>query len=76
MASIHISFDCGCGFSTRSLEEAVQHSDALYHTLTVSGTVRSEKEPRGLDEVAKVYVRPAVSVGASFNELRAKLERR
>lgn len=75
MASIYIRFNCGCAFSTSSLEEAVKHSDGECHTLAVVGEVRCEKEPQRLEAVAEVFTRPTASIGTSFDTLRAKLER-
>jgi len=42
MASVKVKFNCGCGYSTDKLEEAVKHSDKLKHTLTAHGTVENK----------------------------------
>jgi len=43
MASVKIDYTCGCGFRTRSLEAAVEHSDDEHHSLVVLGEIRYEK---------------------------------
>ena len=43
MADIRISYNCGCGFSSTNLAEAVLHSDRLNHTLDVVGRITKEK---------------------------------
>lgn len=75
MASTHVSFNCGCGFSTSSLEEAIKHSDAFHHTLAAFGEIRAEKELQSPEAEAKVFTRSKVSARASFDKLRANLER-
>lgn len=46
MASIQVVYQCGCGFRTTLLEEAVKHSDLKNHTLTVLGTIQKEENLR------------------------------
>lgn len=40
MANVSINYNCGCGFGVGRLEEAVKHSDATGHTITVLGTIK------------------------------------
>lgn len=42
MASVKVQYTCGCGYSTKKLEEAVKHSDERKHTLTATGTIEKE----------------------------------
>jgi len=42
MASMKVKYNCGCGYSTDNLEEAVKHSDEKNHTLTATGTIEKE----------------------------------
>lgn len=44
MASIRIKYQCGCGYQTDKLEEAVKHSDGKKHTLTVLGEIRKDEK--------------------------------
>lgn len=39
MARVSFSFNCGCGFRTADLQDAVRHSDFRSHSLTVLGEV-------------------------------------
>uniref|UniRef100_A0A6M3L140 Uncharacterized protein n=1 Tax=viral metagenome TaxID=1070528 RepID=A0A6M3L140_9ZZZZ len=39
MATVSISYNCGCGFSTTNLAEAVLHSDLNKHSLDVVGKI-------------------------------------
>lgn len=40
MTKVNITYTCGCGFRTTVLEEAVKHSQATNHVLTVLGDIR------------------------------------
>ena len=42
MAKITVSYNCGCGFRTENLAEAVLHSDTLNHSLDVTGAIKSD----------------------------------
>lgn len=42
MAKVDVNYTCGCGYTTKSLEEAVRHSEQEQHTLTVLGAIRKE----------------------------------
>jgi len=48
MAEIDISFNCGCGFRTANLAEAILHSDKEGHSLDVVG--RIIKDPKKKEE--------------------------
>lgn len=39
-ANVKIHINCGCGYKTDSLEEAVKHAEEKKHCLTVLGEVR------------------------------------
>jgi len=41
MAS-EINYNCGCGYHTQKLEEAIIHSNSKHHTITVLGTIKPE----------------------------------
>lgn len=43
MANVSIIYNCGCGFKTADLSEAVEHSDKNNHTLTVNGLIKKER---------------------------------
>lgn len=42
MANVQIKFTCGCGYSTHSQDEAVEHSDHQKHTIPVLGYIIPE----------------------------------
>lgn len=44
MAEVKVRYNCGCGFTTDNLLEAVLHSDNLKHSLDVIGTITKDKE--------------------------------
>lgn len=44
MAIVSISYNCGCGFRTANIAEAVLHSDKTNHSLDVVG--RITKDPK------------------------------
>lgn len=44
MAKIQVSYNCGCGFRTENLAEAVIHSDTTNHSLTVVGTITKDQK--------------------------------
>jgi len=46
MAKIEVRFNCGCGYGTSKLEEAVQHSDSEAHTLIAQGLVRKTEQKK------------------------------
>lgn len=43
MAKISISYNCGCGFRTTNLAEAVLHSDTAGHSLDVIGSISKDR---------------------------------
>lgn len=46
MATITISYNCGCGFRTKNLAEAVAHSDKLNHSLDVVGKITKDRKEK------------------------------
>jgi len=42
MATVKVKFQCGCGYQTKNVEEAVKHSDEKHHSLTVLGTIEKK----------------------------------
>ena len=44
MARNNVTYSCGCGFSTKDLEEAGKHADETNHTLTANGTVHPDSK--------------------------------
>lgn len=85
MADVEINYSCGCGFKTKRLEAAVEHSDTQQHTLTVLGTIKGFK-PAPSTNTSKPRARTAKdqfkqglenTPGISrIEELRQKLNRR
>ncbi len=65
MARVSINHNCGCGFTTRHLEEAIAHSDAQKHTLTVLGTITGRRVIVAADRV--------IPIDTEFGSLRNKL---
>ncbi len=49
MAKVNISYNCGCGFRTDNIAEAVLHSDIMNHTLTVVGDIIRDKKKESND---------------------------
>lgn len=43
MAKIVVSYNCGCGFRTENLAEAVLHSDTLNHSLDIVGKITRDR---------------------------------
>ena len=37
-----INYNCGCGYHTQKLEEAVSHSNSKNHIITVLGLIKPE----------------------------------
>jgi len=52
MASINITYSCGCGFVTHKLEAAVEHADTQKHTLTVLGIVQKSELPKPEERIS------------------------
>ena len=42
MAAVDVRHNCGCGYSTAKLEEAVKHAETKKHILTVLGTIKPD----------------------------------
>ncbi len=40
--AVKIRFNCGCGFKTERIEEAIRHSKEQGHTLSVQGEIKKE----------------------------------
>jgi len=53
MAKVDIKYECGCGYSTRDVDEAANHCDTKSHKITITGTVTSD-----IVRPPKVAVRP------------------
>lgn len=48
MAEIAVSYNCGCGFKTTNIAEAVLHSDQNNHSLDVVGRItKSSPKKKG-----------------------------
>lgn len=45
MADVSFSINCGCGYTTKRLEEAEKHSDSTHHKLTFLGAVTPTSAP-------------------------------
>lgn len=45
MAIVNVNYGCGCGFRSKTTEEAISHADNSKHELTVSGSIKPS-EPR------------------------------
>ena len=46
MSAVNISYNCGCGFRTTNIAEAVLHADATNHSLTVVGTITKDQKKK------------------------------
>ncbi len=46
MADVKVEYGCGCGFETRHLEAATEHSDSTHHKITIRGTIIPIPKPR------------------------------
>lgn len=42
MATVDVKFHCGCGYTTRKVEEAVRHCDKENHSLFVNGEIKKD----------------------------------
>jgi len=78
MADVDITYGCGCGFKTRRLEAAVEHSDDKHHSMTVLGTIKPASraiEPQTTKNQFEtgLHETPGVS---RIQELRQKLNGR
>jgi len=40
---VEVTYSCGCGYKTSSLEAALKHSREKLHCMTVFGEIRIEK---------------------------------
>ena len=68
---IHILFNCGCGYSTDSMKEAVYHCESYKHSVTVTGGIRylhhiPHSKVAETEQSQKKYA-------TSYDELRKKL---
>lgn len=83
MASVNIDYNCGCGFTTRKLEEATEHADSNGHSLTVCGNIKAPKAVKEYKLAAKSTARrapvripepePETPDSGVFDDLRSKL---
>ncbi len=39
MTDVNLIAHCGCGYRSKSLEEAAKHSDSSNHRMTIQGTI-------------------------------------
>ena len=44
MATVKISYNCGCGYRTGNIAEAVLHSDTTNHSLDVVGRIVKDQK--------------------------------
>ena len=62
MAIVKVSFNCGCGSSFHTIEEAAEHADAQEHILTASGIIsptagqRSSSTPPSRVRLSRVHL--------------------
>ncbi len=47
MANVKVEYGCGCGFETKRLEEATEHSDSVHHKMTIRGAIIPVPKPLG-----------------------------
>ena len=45
MTDVNLMVYCGCGYRTKSLEEAVKHSESTNHSMVIQGTIIPDKKP-------------------------------
>jgi len=81
MAEVKVSYQCGCGYNTKSPVEAAKHADAKGHFMHVSGVVQPEErltastaKPTAVRTAAPQHP-PSSIGGVDLSELRAKLRR-
>ena len=72
MADVQLGINCGCGYKTKRLEEATEHSDKMHHTLTVYGTIKPDVDRAQLLKAVKPI--DAEASIADIDALRAKLK--
>jgi len=71
-----ITFTCGCGFPLPTLEDAVSHSEATGHTITIHGQITpndkadSKYVSRGREEISRVALNSAMWSYAEQNPER------
>lgn len=46
MATVKISFNCGCGYRTENIAEAVLHADTANHSLDVVGRITKDQKKK------------------------------
>lgn len=90
MARVNIIHVCGCGYRSKSLEEATLHSDAKHHQMETHGTIVPDNiqkwPPRALGQdlgaprsgareaVFKTAYGPKKHPARDFSELRKRLQ--
>lgn len=42
MATNNVKYSCGCGYSTKKVDEAVRHSDENNHTMFATGEIKKD----------------------------------
>ncbi len=55
MAKVATDTSCGCGYRTRSLEEASKHSDRSGHKMSILGSVAPDDEILGAKPVTSSF---------------------
>ena len=76
MASVRITYFCGCGFRTEALEAAIRHSEEKMHTLDVHGIITSpKKKPEQVLVAPRSLGKPAKIIPEDYKDRLAKLRK-
>ena len=58
MAKVQVSHNCGCGYKTENIAEAVLHSDSSGHSLDVVGRIIKDRKEVSSGRGAACQLRP------------------
>ncbi len=70
--TVALNVNCGCGYKTGSLEEAVKHSEAKLHRMTISGTI-IPPPPANVVHKVTVVEKPVSEDLSAIEQLRSKI---
>ena len=58
MAGVTVEYNCGCGFRSKRLEAAEEHSDGSHHIMTIAGGIKPSTDAP-FKPTRKTSTRPA-----------------
>ena len=70
--TVALNVNCGCGYKTGSLEEAIKHSETRHHKMTISGTIIPVPLP-SIPRSVTPKEKPIPVDLSAIDELRAKI---